>query len=242
MAVFMAAALVRASVIHFFTGTDSSSLGWFMDTFHHWQVAFLSKNIGFGTEFLRLWDFKGMEFFWGLLHPLSVAGLFAATNSIDIMIPRVLTVVSGSVTAMLLFFLTKRYFGVAAAFGAAVFAVLNPVAALADTSGLQEPFGIMILLIALLLWPRYSLMAGIVLGLAGMVRAEYWVFGGLIAVAAILTGRRRDAGWAMVLGWTIPTVIYMKYMLNYTGNPIYPVYWYFLGDAVGQWMGDGMVS
>ena len=237
--IFLAAALVRVGVIQFFTGSDASSLGWFMDTFHHWQIAFLSKGIGFGQGFLRLWDFKGMEYFWGLLHPLTVAGLFAAANSIDILIPRILTVVTGSITAMLFFVLTKRYFGLAAAFGVALFVVLNPVVALADTSGLQEPFGIMFLLFGLLLWPKYPVAAGIVLGLAGMVRAEYWVFGGLLAVAAILTEPRKYGGWAMVLGWMIPTLLYMKYMSDYTGNPIYPVYWYFLGDAVGQWMSEG---
>jgi hypothetical protein len=241
-ALFAAAAFVRVAVLYLVTGTDAASLGWFMDTFHHWQVAFLSKDIGFEHGFLRLWDFKGMEFFWGLLHPLVLAGLFAVTGSIDILVPRLMTVVTGSLTACFLFFLVRRYFGAPAAVAAFLLVAANPVVALADTSGLQEPLGIAILMAGLLLWPKRPVYAGILLGAAGMVRAEYWVFGAGLVLAAIVMELRNYRSWALALGWAIPTVLYMKYMLDYTGNPIYPVYWYFLGDAVGHWMGEGAPS
>ena len=239
---FGVAVFVRFGVLYLLTGTDAASLGWFMDTFHHWQVAFLSKNIGFQHGFLRLWDFKGMEYFWGLLHPLAVAALFAVTGSIDILVPRLMTVVTGSLTTCFLFLLVRRYFGLPAAIAAFLLAAANPVVALADTSGLQEPLGIAILMAGLLLWPKHPVYAGLLLGAAGMVRAEYWVFGAGLALAAIVMELRNYRSWALALGWAIPTVLYMKYMLDYTGNPIYPVYWYFLGDAVGHWMGEGVLS
>ena len=239
---FGVAVFVRLGVLYLLTGTDAASLGWFMDTFHHWQVAFLSKDIGFQHDFLRLWDFKGMEYFWGLLHPLVLAALFAVTGSIDILIPRLLTVATGSLTTVLIFLLVRRYFGLPAAIGAFLLVAANPVVALADTSGLQEPLGITVLLAGLLLWPKHPIHAGILLGTAGMVRAEYWVFGAGLALAAILMEWRNYGHWALALGWAVPTALYMKYMLDYTGNPIYPVYWYFLGDAVGHWMGEGTLS
>ena len=40
------------------------------------------------------------------------------------------------------------------------------------------------------------------------------------------------------MGWALPTMAYMKYLLDKTGNAIYPVYWNFRGSAAGDWMTD----
>lgn len=236
-AVLGCAAGLRALILGAGTGTDGSSLGWFVDTFHHWQIAFLSNEIGFQNGFLRLWGLKGMEYFWGLLHPLAVALLFRLTGSIDILIPRLVGLAEGSITVAALFILTRRYFNLPAAIGVSVLAAVNPAIIVSDLSGMQEPVGIALMFLALLCWKRQPIAAGVLLGLAGMVRAEYWVFGAGLAVAAILTEREGYSSWGVALGWTMPTVLYMKYLWNYTGNPIYPVYWYFMGDAAGAWVG-----
>ena len=236
--VFLVAASARLFVLYYITGTDQSSMGWFVDAFHHWQIGYLSKEIGFQQGFLRLWDFKGMEYFWGLLHPLALAGLFGLTGSIDIMVPRILSLVSGSVSVVALYFLVKRYFNVHAAIAVALLVSFNPVIALADISGMQEPSGIALLLVGLLFWPKRPIVAGIFLGSAGMVRAEFWVFGLGLAIAALWVVREGYGKWGLLLGWLIPTLLYMKYLAHYTGNAIYPVYWYFVGDAAGGWMAD----
>jgi len=59
--IFLLAALPRLFVIFFVTDPQNPGLGWYGDTFHHWQIAYLSKEIGFSQGFLRLWDFKGLE-------------------------------------------------------------------------------------------------------------------------------------------------------------------------------------
>src|SRR3989344_6083818 len=66
--VFILALVPRLLYIYVFSNPNFP--GWYTDVFHHWQIAYLSKEVGFHESFLRLWDFKGMEFFWGLLHPL----------------------------------------------------------------------------------------------------------------------------------------------------------------------------
>ena len=110
--VFLLAALPRLFVLFFVTDPQNPGLGWYGDTFHHWQIAILSKEIGFAEGFLRLWDFKGLEFFWGLLHPLVLIGLFNLTGSVSIVIPRLVSAIGASITMVMFFFLLRRYFNV----------------------------------------------------------------------------------------------------------------------------------
>lgn len=235
-AIFMLAALPRLFVLFEVTDPQNPGLGWYGDVFHHWQIAYLSDEVGFGESFLRLWDFKGMEFFWGLLHPLVLIGLFKITGSVDIVILRLLSLITASASIALLFFLLKRYFNKNVAIAGALFAALNPIAVFNDTVGMQEPLGLLLLFTGLVIIDRHPVFAGILWGLAGMVRAEYWVFGAGLVVVAALLDRKTDWKIALGLGWAIPSLAYMKYLLDYTGNPIYPIYWNYLGGTAGLWM------
>lgn len=240
VAVFAVAAVARAIVLLFVTGPEFTGVGWYHDTIHHWQIAFLSKEIGFQNGFLRLWDFKGLEYFWGAAHPFLTAALFTLTGSIDVLIPRLLGLVTGSVAIGYLYLSVERHFGRSVAISAALFAAFNPVLMVSDTAGIQEPIGLMFLFSALYYWPSHALRSGVLFGLAGTVRAEYWVFGLGLVVVSFLVDRREYKNFSLLLGWVIPSAAYMKYLATYTGNPIYPVYWYYRGDAAGEWMGSGL--
>ncbi|MFQ5921688.1 MAG: glycosyltransferase family 39 protein [Anaerolineales bacterium] len=235
-AIFLLAALPRLYVLFEVTDPQNPGLGWYGDVFHHWQIAYLSDEVGFSESFLRLWDFKGMEFFWGLLHPLVLIGLFTITGSVDIVILRLLSLLAASASIALLFFLLKRYFNRNVAIAGALIAALNPVAVFNDTVGMQEPLGLLLLFTGLVIIDRHPVFAGILWGLAGMVRAEYWVFGAGLVVVAFLLNKKNDWKIALGMGWAIPSLAYMKYLLDYTGNPIYPIYWNYLGGTAGLWM------
>ncbi len=234
--IFLLAALPRLFVIFFVTDPQNPGLGWYGDTFHHWQIAYLSKEIGFSHGFLRLWDFKGLEYFWGLLHPLLLAGLFELTGTADILIPRFLSLVAGSVNVALMYFIARRYFNPRVALAALLFSALNPVGLFSDASGMQEPLGIMLLLGGVLLYPRHAVFAGFMWALAGMVRAEYWLMGAGLLAAVLLMDSKGARRGPLAVGWILPSLVYMKYLLAHTGNPIYPIYWNFLGNAAGAWM------
>ena len=235
-AVFLAVALPRLYVLFFVTEPQNPGLGWYGDTYHHWQIAYLSKEVGFSHGFLRLWDFKGMEYFWGLLHPLLLGTLFAVTGSVDILVPRLVGVVGAGASLTALFFLLRRHFNIHVAVAGALFAAFNPVAMFSDTVGMQESLGLTLLFGGLLLWPRRAAWTGVMWALAGMVRAEYWVFGFALVAVAATSNEDSNPKLALGLGWMIPSLLYMKYMLDHTGNPIYPVYWNFLGGTAGEWM------
>jgi len=230
-------ALIPRLYLLFFAG-DPQSPGWYNDTFHHWQVAYLTKTVGFKHGFLRLWDFKGMEYFWGLLHPLVLIILFALTGSVDILVPRFLSVFCGALAILFLFLLIRRHFSFASALGAAIFTSFMPVVLYSDTVGMQEPLGLVLIFGGLLLWPKRPAWAGFLLALAGMVRAEYWLFGVGLFGTALFSKEKFDQKVLFSLGWTLPTIFYMKYLLDQTGNPIYPIYWNFLASVKGEWFTD----
>ncbi len=238
LGLFLLAALPRLYVLFFVTNPENPGFGWYDDVFHHWQVAFLSKEIGFSKGFLTLWDFKGMEYFWGLLHPLILAALFSITGSIDILVPRLLSVVCSSASIVLIFFLLRRYFNLHVALAGILLAIVNPVNSFGDSAGMQEPLGFFLLILGFYFWPKRAFWTGMAWGFAGMVRAEYWVFSaGLLAVSCL---SEEDLGkkTAISIGWLIPSLSYMKYLWDKTGNAIYPIYWNFLGNAAGEWMTD----
>jgi hypothetical protein len=240
--VFTLALLARLYVLFFLTDPQNAAFGWYGDVYHHWQVAYLSKEVGFTYGFLRLWDFKGLEFFWGLLHPLVLIGLFQLTGSVDIVIPRLLSAFFGSLSVVFIVLLLKRHFNLGVAIAGGLLAGFNPIAVFSDSIGMQEPLGLALLLGGLLLLPRQPLLSGLLWALGGMVRAEYWVFGAGLLVAAVFTRLFKKQTVPLLIGWGVPSLLYMKYMLDHTGNPIYPVYWNFLAGTAGRWMQDVVLN
>jgi hypothetical protein len=237
LAIFLLAALPRLLFLFFGSGTQNAGAGWYGDTYHHWQIAYFTKEIGLSQGF-RLWDLKGMEYFWGVLHPMLLVALFAVTGSTDIVLTRLLSIVFGSAGCVLVFYLGKRYWNTHTGVAAMLLAALNPVGIFNDASGMVEPIGIPFLLGGVLAWPMQPVLAGALWAIAGMTRAEYWVFGFGLVVAAFLANEETHRKISLALGWLVPTLAYAKYLLDRTGNPIYPIYWSFLGNAVGRWQAD----
>lgn len=235
---FLLAAGVRLYFLLVIEDPQNAHPGWYEDTYHHWQIAYLSWEIGFKQGFLRLWDLKGMEYFWGLLHPLILGGLMSLLGSSSIVIARLLSLVCGSLGVGLVGVLVRRYFGWQAGLAAALIAALNPVAIFSDASGMQEPLGILMLLSGMYFWPQKAFWAGFFWMLSGLVRAEYWLLGlglmGVILVTRESLERKILAG----SGFGLLLLFYLKYLLDKTGNAIYPMYWNFLGNMKGKWQAD----
>jgi hypothetical protein len=230
--VFLLALSVRLVFLFVFTEIDQPSIG---DVWHHWQIAYLSKTIGFKQGFLRLWDFKGMEYYWGLLHPLILIISFAVTGSVSIVIPRIVSTLFGSGVITLVFLIVARHYNKKAAFASALFLILMPTTIFHDTLGLQEPLGLFFLLLGIYFFPNHAFGAGFSWMLAGMVRAEHWIFGAGLLFVVLIREKNFDRKVITLIGYGIPCLLYMKYLLDKTGNAIYPVYWNFLVIGTGEW-------
>lgn len=222
-------------LLYIFVFSNPNFTGWYTDVFHHWQIAYLSKEIGFHQGFLRLWDFKGMEFFWGLLHPLTLVILFYLTGSISILIPRLLAVFGGAISIVLLFLLIKRYFGKSAAWATAVFATFFPITLFSNTVGMQEELAVPFVLGSFLVWASSPILAGIFLALASMVRAEYWLFACGLVLASFFLKKNHEKSVVVLLTYFFIILLYMKYLATYTESFIYPIKWNFLASVKGDW-------
>ena len=230
------AAIPRLLYLFVFTDHENPGLGAYNDVWHHWQIAYLTKEIGLSAPGgPRLWDLKGLEYFWGILHPLLMVGVFDITGSIDIVLNRLVSLVFGVAVVVLLFHICRRYWGTQVALGAALVATLLPTSVMNDTSGMLEPLGVALTLFGIWAWVgRGGFSSGLAFGLATMARAEAWLFSlGLVVAACFRTVSRQRL--PLVATFAAVTLLYVKVLLDQTGNAIYPLWWNFVANAVGKW-------
>jgi hypothetical protein len=231
------AALPRLLYLFVFSDPENPGIRRYGDVWHHWQIAYLTKEIGLSAPGgPRLWDLKGLDYFWGVLHPLLMVAIFDLTGSIDIVLNRLVSLAFGVAVVLLVFHLCRRHWGTRTAAGAALMAIFLPTSVMNDASGMLEPLGVALCLLGLWAWPRRGgFWAGLAFGLATMARAEAWIFGLGMVVAAFL----RRQGWQqripLVAGFAAVMLVYMKILQDQTGNAIYPLWWNFFANAVGKW-------
>ena len=219
----VAAVAVIPRLVYLFVFTDPQNAGHgFTDAYHHWQIAYLTKEIGL-THGLRLWDMRGWEYYWGLLHPALMDFLFFATGSPDIVLSRLLSLVFGSLSVVLIFLLCHRYWGRTVAVVASIFAALAPASVFNDVAGMVEPIAVALVLLGIWLTPRHGFWAGVSWALAAMARVEAWLFGAGLVVAWLLGRNRVRPRWSLVVGWVLVMILYAKFLYDHTGNPIYPL-------------------
>ncbi len=237
LAILAIAALPRVYYIYFVTGTQNAGEGAYGDVWHHWQIAYLTKETGLtAPDGPRLWDLKGLEYFWGALHPYLMDALFFVTGSTDIVLERWLSLVAGSVVVLLTFHICRRFWGTQVAIAASAFAILMPTSVMNDASGMLEPLGLALVLTGIWAWNRrHGFWSGLAFGLATMARAEAWIFSLGMVVAALMKRSIRNQTLPLLGGFVLVMVLYMKTLLDHTGNPIYPLYWNFVANAAGQW-------
>jgi hypothetical protein len=237
VALAVGAAIPRLVYLFLLTDPENPGERRYGDVWHHWQIAYLTQQIGLGApDGPRLWDLKGLDYFWGILHPLLMVAIFDLTGSIDIVLDRLVSLAFGVLVVVLLFHICRRHWGTHVATAVALIAILLPTSVMNDASGMLEPLGVALCLLGIWAWPRRGgFWAGLAFGLATMARAEAWIFSAGMVIAAFL----RRTGWQqrlpLVAGFGIVMLGYMKVLQDKTGDAIYPLWWNFLANAVGKW-------
>jgi hypothetical protein len=235
---------IGVRVYYLFNISDPQNAGdaWYDDTYHHWQVAYLTREIGLGEGFLRLWDLKGMEYFWGPIHPVLMIVMFKLTGTVSIVNARMLSLIFGSLVIVALYLIISKLWNRSAGLAAALLAVIHPVAILNDTSGMLEPIGLFLLLLGILMLNSVPLLTGVLWAMAAMARAEAWMFGGLLLLLSIKAVRKSGKLPALFVGYVLTILAYLKYLLDHTGNPIYPIWWNYLANARGAWSDETTID
>jgi Dolichyl-phosphate-mannose-protein mannosyltransferase len=237
VALLCVAAIPRLLYLFVFSDPGNPGLGVYDDVWHHWQIAYLTKEVGLGApDGPRLWDLKGLEYFWGILHPLLMVAVFAVSGSVDIVLLRLVSLAFGVLTVILIFHICRRIWSTQVGLAASLFAALLPTSAMNDASGMLEPMGVALCLLGIWAWVAgKGWWSGLAFGLAAMSRAEAWIFSLGLVIAANLRRvnlRQRPGLW---LGFAGSLGLYMLVLQAKTGNPIYPLWWNFFANALGRW-------
>ena len=239
--IFGLALVPRLAYLFLFSDPQNAGDGLYTDVYQHWQIGYLTQAVGF-QHGLRLWDLKGVEYFWSTLHPLLLAALFAIFHTSDILVARIVSLVAGSVSVVLIFHLCRRYWGLGVGLLAAAATALMPITVFNDASGMLEPLAIALILLGIWLLPTRPFLAGVSWALASAVRPEAWIFSAGLVIALFF--RRREDGdpRPAVYGWALVMALQMAFLWMRTGNPIYPLYWNFLANAGGRWVATPSAS
>jgi len=230
----LAAMAVRLVFIFGVTDPHNAGVWWYGDTYHRWQVAYLTREVGWSHGH-RLWDLKGMEYFWGVVHPLLMNLLFTLTGRADIWLGRLLTATAGAGSAALLYLLGKRYWNQKMGLAVGFFAVFFPLGILNETSGSVEFLCFFFFLAGIWYWPKKPFFTGLLFALAAMTRADAWVLALALLVFLVAFSGKLEKAVMAAISFLVPVVVYMKYLGDKTGNYIYPIYWNYLANAKGVW-------
>lgn len=236
-AVALVAGLPRVLYLFLLSNPQNPGLRVYDDVWHHWQIAYLTKEVGLAAgDGPRLWDLKGLDYFWGILHPLLMVAVFAITGSTDIVLLRLVSTGFGVLDVVLVFAICRLLWNTQVAVAAAAFAAVLPTSVMNDASGMLELMGVALCLLGIWAWlSRRGFWSGIAFGLAAMARAEAWIFSlGLVVATSLrrINVRQRPGLW---FGFGAALAVYMLILLAKTGNPIYPLWWNFFANALGQW-------
>jgi len=235
LGVLLIALVPRLIYLFAISNPENAGDGLYTDVYQHWQIAYLTKEIGLGHG-LRLWDLKGVEYFWGSLHPIVLVILFFITGSTDIVLARIQSLAFGSLSVVLIFHLCRRYWNLSVAVAATAFAAIAPTSVFNDASGMLEPMGVSLSLLGIWLLPKRSLGAGIAWGLATAARPEAWLSSPGLVLASFLRHATVRRWFLLLLGFVSVMAAQMAFLNTRTGNPIYPLYWNYLANACGLWM------
>src|SRR6266849_2380105 len=214
VAVWAVAVLPRLFALFFLTDPQNPGDGWHGDVYHHWQIAYLTKEIGlWDPNGPRLWDLKGLDYFWGLIHPALLVALFFVTGSVDVVIARLDGVFFGSLVVVLVFSLCRSYWGLGVAVAAGLFAALLPTSGFIDSTGVLEPIAVELVLLGIWMWSKRGLWTGVASALDATARAEAWIFSLDMPLATSFRRAQQQQRLLATVAWVVLIVAYMKLLL-----------------------------
>ncbi len=172
----------------------------------------------------HLWHGYLETYQYGPLHLTLVGGLVRLLGD-RVVAARLLSLTSGLVGVWLLYRVAERERGREAGFWAAFGLALSPLHIQASATGASEALFLALLLGALLLVLRErALLSALLLGAAGLVRYDGWMY--LPLLGALLLVRTRDVPRA--LGYcavaATPALFWLWVNARWTGDPLAPIH------------------
>ena len=198
-------------------------IDWNWDSYHHWQISWLSLRVGFPQW--RFWDLNGCEYYWSMLPHIVESSTMALSGSPGIQGFRLLNTILGGVNAVLVYLIGRRYSSPRAGLWSGLLFAAFPVAAIFDILALQDTMALTFLLASLFTSKSKPFWSGVLLGLAGQSRTEFLLVSAVVVVWVMLIDRFSTDRVPMFIGWFFVTGVASYYLYNQTGNLLYNLYW-----------------
>ncbi len=207
-------------------------LDWNWDSYHHWQISYLSLKIGFSGW--RLWDLNGCEYFWGMVPHLVQSALMGVLRTSSILSYRILNTVLGGLNSVLVYRIGERFYSQRTALVSGLLFSVFPVAAVFDVVAMQDTLALSFLLVSLLTIRENPFWSGAALALAGHSRTELMAVGFIVLLGYCLRERLYTESLPYVIGWLVVMAVFGFHLYTQTGNPLYPLYMS-LYNVFGGW-------
>ncbi|MCK4582964.1 glycosyltransferase family 39 protein, partial [Candidatus Bathyarchaeota archaeon] len=207
-------------------------LDWNWDSYHHWQISYLSLKIGFSGW--RLWDLNGCEYFWGMVPHLVQSALMGVLRTASILPYRILNTVLGGLNSVLVYRIGERFYSQRTALVSGLLFSVFPVAAVFDVVAMQDTLALSFLLVSLLTIRENPFWSGVALALAGHSRTELMAVGFIVLLGYCLRERLYTESLPYVIGWLVVMAVFGFHLYTQTGNPLYPLYMS-LYNVFGGW-------
>jgi hypothetical protein len=203
---------------------------WNWDSYHHWQISYMSLHIGFREG--RLWDLNGCEYIWGIVPHIFQSSLLYLFNTSKILPYRIFNLLAGSLNSLLVFYIGRSFYNFEIGYKSGIIYALFPVAAVFDIIAMQDTIALTFLLSSLYFIKIRPFWSGILLALAGQSRTELLLIGFVITSGYILRERLSTWSQPFIIGYMLITGIFGIHLVQQTGNPIFPLY-YSLNNIFG---------
>ena len=197
-------------------------LDWNWDSYHHWQISYLSLKIGFPQ--FRLWDLNGCEYYWGIVPHLVQASLLGILSTSSITPLRAMNLILGGLNAALICMIGSKYYSEKVGTYSGLLYGVFPVAAIFDVLALQDTVAISFMLASILLLGERPFAAGCLLALAGQSRTELLPVSLIIVGLVSMTERFSTKTVPLLIGWLTVTGVFGWFVYTQTGNPLYSLY------------------
>jgi len=229
---FLVSIVIRSILLFFIT--QPGYTGWYSDVYHHWQIAYYTLHVGLKQNPPRMWDLNGMEYYWGILPALIQAFLLWVFNTASLVPFQVFNSLMGSMNSCVIYLFCRKYFSGKVALLAGFLVAVNPAIAVSDISGMYEPIGILILLVAVYFYDSKPFLTGILLGMAAMCRIEYYFLSVAVFVCYLIFERSGIKFVPGFLGWLTSSVPHFLWIKMGTEDWLYQLRWNVV-SATGGW-------
>jgi hypothetical protein len=215
--IFSLAFIIRLVYLYFVVPVD-----WVGDSYHHWQIAWYTLKIGLSHG--RLWDLKGVEYYWPPLPSLFEAFLLWLFRSSSIFFMRFANIIVGSCSVVVSYFIGRRF---SERIGKTIATALLffPFTLNYEVLALHEPMMILFGLIGIYMFlDKKDFFSGLFLGFSYLCHFTVYIIAPIILLLYLWRERIFERILPFLIGFGVIYLPYVYILLTHTGDALYNIH------------------